>query len=68
MGQATAKGMTIKFSKQQATQYIQDDQHEIKIACPKQGQLYPINANLGEALVAEVHQIEENNVSATYLR
>ena len=48
--------MTIKFSKQQATLYIQDDQHEIKIVCPKQGQLYPVKANQGEGLVAEVHE------------
>ena len=36
--------MTIKFSTQQATRYIQDDQHEIKIVCQ------------GEGLVAEVHE------------
>ena len=67
VGQATAKGMTIKFSKQQATLYIQDDQHEIKIVCPKQGQLYPVKANQGEALAAEVHQGGVENVSPTYL-
>ena len=67
VGQATAKGMTVKFSKQEATLYIQDDQHEIKIVCPKQGQLYPVKANLGEALAAEVHQGGVDNVSPTYL-
>ena len=34
VGRDTAKGMIIKFSKQQATLYIQDDQHKIKIVCP----------------------------------
>ena len=67
MGQAIAKGKTIRFNKQQATLYIQDDQHEIKIVCPKQGQLYPVKANQGEALAVEVYQGGVDNVSHTYL-
>ena len=31
----------------------------------KIGQLYPVNTNKGEALAAEVHQVEGDNVSPT---
>ena len=66
MGQATTKGMPIKFNKQQATLYIQDDQHEIKVVCSKQGLLYPVKTNQGEALTAEVHHGGLDNVAPTY--
>ena len=51
--------MTIKFNNQQATPYIQDDQNWIKTICLKQGKLYHINTKQRDALVVEVHQIEE---------
>ena len=40
VGQATTKGMTIKFSKQPTTMYIQDDQHVIKLYVQNMGNYF----------------------------
>ena len=40
VGQATTKGMMIKFSKQPTTMYIRDDQHEIKLYVQNMGNYF----------------------------